>query len=164
VSNRIARDVQDQIVEMALDSSELSPRELAVRFTDERHYLVSEATVYRLLEGPRSAHQPGIRRDQIRRPVPNHGHPAVRDVAGRLQLLQDHRVIDGTPLGTPTIPASAALTLTTEPQANVERYDTLLDQRMGHCTEGPPPPRQAGAPNPTSAPYLTVDRSTCHTS
>lgn len=40
-----------------------------------------------------------------------------------LNLL--HRLIDGTPLSTPTIPAPAALTLTTEPQANVERYDTL---------------------------------------
>jgi len=30
--------------------SELSPRELAVRFTDERKYFVSEASVYRLLK------------------------------------------------------------------------------------------------------------------
>lgn len=36
VWNRIASEVQDQIVEMALDYSELSPRELAVQFTDER--------------------------------------------------------------------------------------------------------------------------------
>ncbi len=35
---------------MALEQSELSPRELAVRFTDEMHYFVSEATVYRLLK------------------------------------------------------------------------------------------------------------------
>jgi transposase-like protein len=42
VWNRIADDVQDKIVEMALDHSELSPRELAVGFTDERHYFVPE--------------------------------------------------------------------------------------------------------------------------
>ena len=48
--NRIAPEVQDQIVEMALEQSELSPLELAVRFTDERQYFVSEATVYRLLK------------------------------------------------------------------------------------------------------------------
>ena len=48
--NRIGDDIQDQIVEMALDYSELSPRELAVRFTDEKRYFVSEATVYRLLK------------------------------------------------------------------------------------------------------------------
>jgi len=50
VWNRIGEDIQDQIIEMALDYSELSPRELAVRFTDEKRYFVSEATVYRLLK------------------------------------------------------------------------------------------------------------------
>ena len=35
---------------MALDHGDLSPRELAVRFTDTRHYFVSEASVYRLLK------------------------------------------------------------------------------------------------------------------
>jgi transposase-like protein len=50
VWNRIGADIQDQIVEMALDQTELSPRELAVRFTDEKRYFVSEATVYRLLK------------------------------------------------------------------------------------------------------------------
>ena len=50
VWNRIAPEVQDQIVGLALDYSELSPRELALRFTDERQYFVSEATVYRLLK------------------------------------------------------------------------------------------------------------------
>ena len=50
VWNRIAPEVQDQIVEMALEQSELSPLELAVRFTDERQYFVSEATVYWLLK------------------------------------------------------------------------------------------------------------------
>jgi len=49
VWNRIAPEVHDQIVDMALDYSELSPRGLAVRFTDEKRYFVSEATVYRLL-------------------------------------------------------------------------------------------------------------------
>jgi len=42
--------VHDQIIEMALEQSELSPRELAVRITDEKHYFVSEATAYRLLK------------------------------------------------------------------------------------------------------------------
>lgn len=39
VWNRIAPEMQDQIVEMALEQSELSPRELAVRFTEERQSL-----------------------------------------------------------------------------------------------------------------------------
>src|SRR3546814_7068945 len=49
VWNRIEGRIQRQIVEMALEHSDLSPRELAVRFTDERRYFVSEASVYRLL-------------------------------------------------------------------------------------------------------------------
>ena len=44
-----------------------------------------------------------------------------------LNLL--HRLIDGSPLSTPTIPAPTALMLTTEPQANVERYDALRRAR-----------------------------------
>ena len=50
VWNRIPGDIHDQIIELALEQSELSPRELAVRFTDEKRYFVSEATVYRLLK------------------------------------------------------------------------------------------------------------------
>ena len=50
VWNRVPSEIQDQIIELALEQSELSPRELAVRFTDERRYFVSEATVYRLLK------------------------------------------------------------------------------------------------------------------
>ena len=50
VWNRIPAEVHDQIIEMALEQSELSPRELAARFTDEKRYFVSEATVYRLLK------------------------------------------------------------------------------------------------------------------
>jgi putative transposase len=50
VWNRIPDDVRDQIVDLALDETELSPRELAVRFTDTKDYFVSEASVYRLLK------------------------------------------------------------------------------------------------------------------
>ena len=50
VWNRIPAEVHDKIIEMALEQSELSPRELAVRFADEKRYFVSEATVYRLLK------------------------------------------------------------------------------------------------------------------
>jgi putative transposase len=49
VWNRIPDDVRGQIIDLALEAPELSPRELAVRFTDERKYFVSEASVYRLL-------------------------------------------------------------------------------------------------------------------
>jgi putative transposase len=50
VWNRIPQQVHDQIIELALEESELSPRELAVRFTEARRYYVSEASVYRLLK------------------------------------------------------------------------------------------------------------------
>ena len=50
VWNRIPDDVRGQIIDLALQIPELSPRELAVRFTDERKYFVSEASVYRLLK------------------------------------------------------------------------------------------------------------------
>ena len=48
--NKIPETVQAQIVELALEAPELSPRELAVRFTDENKYFVSESSVYRLLK------------------------------------------------------------------------------------------------------------------
>jgi len=50
VWNRIPTGIHDQLIEMALEHSELSPRELAVRFTDEKGYFISEASVYRLLK------------------------------------------------------------------------------------------------------------------
>jgi putative transposase len=50
VWNRIPDEVRSQIVTLALEQCELSPRELAVRFTDTQGYFVSEATVYRLLK------------------------------------------------------------------------------------------------------------------
>jgi len=50
VWNRIPDEVRSEIITLALDEPELSPRELAVRFTDERRYFVSEASVYRLLK------------------------------------------------------------------------------------------------------------------
>jgi len=50
VWNRVPDEVRETIIALALDEPELSPRELAVRFTDENQYFVCEATVYRLLK------------------------------------------------------------------------------------------------------------------
>jgi putative transposase len=50
VWNRIPDDVRDRVIALALDEPALSPRELAVRFTDTEGYFVSEASVYRLLK------------------------------------------------------------------------------------------------------------------
>jgi transposase-like protein len=40
VWNRLPAEIREQIVSLALEQPELSPRELAVRFTDERRYFV----------------------------------------------------------------------------------------------------------------------------
>ena len=50
VWNRIPDAVRSKIIDLALDKPELSPRELAVTFTDTQSYFVSEASVYRLLK------------------------------------------------------------------------------------------------------------------
>ena len=47
VWNRIPDAIRERIVQLALDEPELSPRELATRFTDTANYFVSEASVYR---------------------------------------------------------------------------------------------------------------------
>ena len=50
VWNRIPDTVREKIKNLALEEPALSPRELAVRFTDAESYFVSEASVYRLLK------------------------------------------------------------------------------------------------------------------
>jgi len=42
--------VREKVVPLALNEPELSARELAVRFTDQQSYFVSDASVYRLLK------------------------------------------------------------------------------------------------------------------
>ena len=48
--NTIPKSVQDEVLELALDRADLSPRELACHYTDERRYFVSESSVYRILK------------------------------------------------------------------------------------------------------------------
>ena len=50
VWNRIADAVRAKVLKLALDQPELSPREVAVTFTDRQKTFVSEASVYRLLK------------------------------------------------------------------------------------------------------------------
>ena len=49
--NKLPDQEQTAIVELALEKPALSPRELAVTYTDEQARYVSESTVYRLLRG-----------------------------------------------------------------------------------------------------------------
>jgi transposase-like protein len=48
--NQVPEEIGHALVESALDQPELSPRELAVRFTDERRYFISEATASCILK------------------------------------------------------------------------------------------------------------------
>ncbi|MCP5092983.1 MAG: IS3 family transposase [Gammaproteobacteria bacterium] len=48
--NRIPNEIRERLITLALDRPELSPRELAVTFTDSEGYFVSESSVYRLLK------------------------------------------------------------------------------------------------------------------
>src|ERR1700746_2105899 len=50
VWNRVPESVRENVIQLALDEPALSPRELAVRFSDTKNYFVSEASVYRLLK------------------------------------------------------------------------------------------------------------------
>ena len=48
--NKLPAPQQDALVDLALEKPDLSPRELAVTYTDEQACFVSESTVYRLLK------------------------------------------------------------------------------------------------------------------
>jgi transposase-like protein len=48
--NRIPDDIRERLIALALEKPELSPRELAVTFTNTQGYFVSESSVYRLLK------------------------------------------------------------------------------------------------------------------
>ncbi len=50
VWNKVPQDKQKQLVDMALTETELSPRELALRFTEQQGYFISESTAYRILK------------------------------------------------------------------------------------------------------------------
>lgn len=50
VWNRIPDDRRDDLIEFALEHETLTARELAVKYTDEKWYFISESSAYRLLQ------------------------------------------------------------------------------------------------------------------
>jgi len=50
VWNRIPDEICEDFVEFALEHEDLTPRELAVKYTDEKRYFVSESSAYRILK------------------------------------------------------------------------------------------------------------------
>ncbi len=57
VWNRIPDEIRDKVIERALEQPELSPREVAVAFTDAEKTFVSEASVYRILKAEAWLHR-----------------------------------------------------------------------------------------------------------
>jgi len=49
--NRIPDQVREHVVAVALEKTELSPRQLAWHITDTEGYFISESSVYRILKG-----------------------------------------------------------------------------------------------------------------
>ena len=49
--NRIPQEVKQQVVELALEHPDRSPRQIAWLFTDEQGYFISESSTYRILKG-----------------------------------------------------------------------------------------------------------------
>jgi putative transposase len=82
VWNRIPDAVRERIIKLALDEPTLSPRELAVRFTDTERYFVSEASVYRLLKAHDLIASPAF--IVMKRPTRSKTRPRRPTSSGRL--------------------------------------------------------------------------------
>jgi putative transposase len=71
--NRIPHEVRERVVALALEHTELSPRELACRITDEEGYFLSESSVYRILKAydliPSPAYIVMLAGDRFKRPT-----------------------------------------------------------------------------------------------
>ena len=73
--NKVPEETGSAIVEVALEAPELSPRELAVRYTDTARYFVSESTVYRLLKAQDLITSPAF---IVMQAADKFSHPTVR--------------------------------------------------------------------------------------
>ena len=90
VWNRIPEAIRRQIVDLALDQPELSPREPAVRFTDETTIFCLGGVGLSASESARSYHQPGLHRHQSGRGIQGQDHGAQPALANRLHLSQGY--------------------------------------------------------------------------
>lgn len=59
--NRIPPEVKQQVVELALEHPDRSPRQIAWLFTDEKGYFLSESSTYRILKGFDLVESPAFR-------------------------------------------------------------------------------------------------------
>ena len=59
--NRIPQEVKQEVVELALEHPDRSPRQIAWLFTDEKGYFISESSTYRILKGFDLVESPAFR-------------------------------------------------------------------------------------------------------
>jgi putative transposase len=59
--NRIPQEVRQQVVDLALEHPDRSPRQIAWLFTDEKGYFISESSTYRILKGFDLVESPAFR-------------------------------------------------------------------------------------------------------
>ena len=71
--NRIPEEVRQQVVELALEHPDRSPRQIAWLFTDQKGYFLSESSTYRILKGFDLVESPAFRvmsaRDEFQHPT-----------------------------------------------------------------------------------------------
>ena len=98
VWNRVPDAVRGQVIDLALERPELSPRELAVTFTDEKARFISEASVYRLLSDNGSSYVAGdlaawLDKQNIKhvRGAPN--HPMTQGKIERWHQTMKNRIL-----------------------------------------------------------------------
>jgi transposase-like protein len=92
VWNRIPDAVRDSVIELALDEPALSPRELAVRFTDSQSYFVSEASIYRLQKARDLIASPAFIVIKAADCVQGQDHRSQPAMANRLHLSEGDRL------------------------------------------------------------------------
>src|SRR5437773_4479373 len=92
VWNRIPDDVRQHIIQLAIQEPALSPRELAVRFTDSQSYFVSEASVYRLLKAHDLIASPAFIVIKAADAFQRQDHRTQPAVADRFHLSQGDRL------------------------------------------------------------------------
>ena len=73
--NRIPQEVKQQVVELALEHPDRSPRQIAWLFTDEKGYFISESSTYRILKSFDLVESPAFR---VMSAAEKYQHPTKR--------------------------------------------------------------------------------------
>lgn len=90
VWNRIPDARRDDLIEFALEHEALTTRELAVKYSDEKQYFISESSAYRMLKAADLITAPDYVVIKAADEFTDKTTAINDDVADRLHLLQDH--------------------------------------------------------------------------